>query len=587
MRHKSPFPLVWFALASLVACDSRQHATDAALAGSAPAGGYADLVIRDTPVYTLDQEQPWAEAVAIRGGEIVMVGSNRQADRWTGPGTRVISQPGGMVLPGFQDAHIHAFQSGVDLFKCDMHIEPHTVQTYLDKVRECANAAPVDGWITGEGWSTSAFAHDGYPDRKMLDEIAPDHPVFLLSDDAHTGWANSRAMQIAGITAETPDPINGQIVHDADTGELSGVFLETPATDLITVHVPPPTDRQLDDGMQYVIRFLHSLGITAIQDASVSIKPDDPLRELATHRRYADSGELKLHAVLSLEWDDSRGLEQIPELVRASETYDGGLLNTRTVKFWLDGIIETNTAAMLEDYTDHPGFKGALQVPPDILDEAVAQLDKLGFQIHVHAIGDAAVRAALDAFAFARQRNGPTNGRHHIAHVQIIDPGDIHRFAELNVTANVSPLWAQEDESQTEMILPSVGPERYRWSYPFNSLLKAGARIAFGSDWSVTSPDPLLAIETAVTRINPTEPATPVFLPDERITLEDAIAAATLNAAYVNHLDDRTGSIETGKLGDLVVLDRNLFEIDPSAISEAKVVATLFGGEVVYHRPEP
>jgi predicted amidohydrolase YtcJ len=195
------------------------------------------------------------------------------------------------------------------------------------------------------------------------------------------------------------------------------------------------------------------------------------------------------------------------------------------------------------------------------------------------------VREGLDAFEYARERNGPTNGRHHLAHVEFVDPADIGRFAELNVTANFSPLWAVEDEYLTELTLPRVGPERYRWTYPINSIVQANGRIAFGSDWNVSSPDPLLAIETAITRIEPLQGQTPVFMPQERITLDQALAAATINAAYVNHLDDRTGSIEVGKLGDLVILDTNLFEVEPAAISDARVVATLFGGEVVYERP--
>lgn len=587
MQKKSTVFLIASSLLTLSACHSHSDPSNALRHSAAPAGGYADVVIRDTAVYTLNEEQPWAQAVAIRGDKIVMVGSNQDVESWTGPESRVIAQPGGMVLPGFQDAHIHAFQSGVEHFQCDLHIEPYTLQNYLSRVQACAEDSPGDGWIVGEGWWSNAFRPSGYPTKEPLDDILPDRPVFLLSNDAHIAWANSKAMEIAGITAATPDPVNGRILHDSNTGEPTGAFLETPATDLIAAHVPPPPTSQLDAGMRYVIHFLHSMGITAFQDASVSIDPQDPLRELETHRRHADSGELKMHAVLSLEWDGARGLEQIPELVRASAKYDGGLLNTRTVKFWLDGIIELSTAALLEDYTDQPGFKGALQISPDILNEAVAQLDELGFQIHIHAIGDAAVREALDAFEFALQRNGPTNGRHHIAHVQFIDPGDVRRFAELNVTANVSPLWAQEDEALTELTLPRVGPERYRWNYLFNSILKSGGRIAFGSDWSTTSPNPLLGIETAVTRIDPEANNTPVFLPDERITLAQAIAAATLDAAWVNHLDDRSGSIEAGKLGDLVVLDTNLFEIEPSAISDAKVVVTLFGGEVVYRRGEP
>ncbi|HLF29720.1 MAG TPA: amidohydrolase [Xanthomonadales bacterium] len=570
-------------LVVLAGCGPREEANaPVEVAGATP---FANIVVRDTAVYTLNAAQTWAQAVAIRDGRIVMVGSNEEAAAFTGPATRVFSQPGGMVLPGFQDAHTHPLSSGVDQFDCNLDIQPQERQAYLDKVAECARTMSDRSWISGGGWSVTAFPPNGIPHKAMLDAVVADRPVVFFSIDGHTAWANSKALEIAGIIAATPDPPNGRIDRDPETGEPVGSFQES-AMDLIRAWLPPPPQSQIDDGMRYTIGYLHSLGITAMQEANASVDPQSPLQQLATYRRFADTGELKIHTVISLGWDSSKGLEQIHSLVRVREQYDGGLLNTRTVKFFLDGVVEPSTAALLQDYSDQPGYKGELQVAPEILNEAVAQLDALGFQVHIHVIGDGAVRAALDAFQFALERNGPSNGRHHLAHVEFVDPADLHRFAQLNVTATFSALWAVEDDYLTELTLPRVGPERYRWTYPINSVLQANGRIAFGSDWNVSSPDPLLAIETALTRIEPLAGLTPVFMPQERITLEQAVAAATLNAAYVNHLDDVSGSIEVGKLGDLVILDRNLFEIDPSAISDAKVVATLFGGEVVYERRE-
>jgi hypothetical protein len=549
------------------------------------AAQFADVVVRDARVYTLDPQQPWAEAVAIRDGLIVLVGTGAQAQELTGPDTRVISQPGGLVLPGFQDAHLHPLSSGVDQFDCNLDIQPQEQQAYLDAISACASRMPDRAWISGGGWSVTAFPPDGIPNKALLDAIVPDRPMVFSSIDGHTAWTNSKAMEIAGITAATADPVNGRIDRDPVSGEPVGSFQEA-AMALIRAHVPPPPQSQIDDGMRYTIKYLHSLGITSMQEAAAGIEPENPLHALETYRRFADSGELQINTVISLLWDNAKGLEQIHNLVRAREQYNGGLLNTSTVKIFMDGVVEPRTAALLADYSDQPGYKGELQVKPEALNEAVAQLDELGFQVHIHVIGDGAVRAALDAFEFAQKRNGVTNGRHHLAHVEFVDPADTARFAELNVTATFSPLWAVEDAYLTELTLPRVGPERYRWTYPINSIVAANGRVAFGSDWNVSSPDPLLAIETAVTRVEPLEGKTPVFMPQERITLEQAIAAATINAAYVNHLDDRTGSLEAGKQGDVVILDTNLFEIEPAGISDAKVVATLFRGEVVYARQQ-
>ncbi len=579
MRRLSDLSLVVISLAVLVACEPAAEPDPASTAENTVDA--ADLVIRDTAVYTLNPDQPWAEAVASREGQIIFVGSNADAERLTGPDTRVISAPGGLVLPAFQDAHVHPLTSGIDQFDCSLDITPQSAEAYVNKVRECQVSMPDRAWLTGGGWSVTAFPPNGIPNKALLDAVVSDRPAVFFSIDGHTAWANSRAMEQAGITASTPDPLNGRIDRDPQTGEALGSFQES-AMELLRAHMPPPPVSQIDQGMRYTIDFLHSLGITAMQEANASIDADDPWQALASYRRFADSGELGIRTVVSLGWDNDKGLEQIHQLERVRDQYNGGLLNTNTVKIFLDGVVEPSTAALLQDYSDQPGYKGELQVPPDVLNEAVAQLDAAGFQVHIHVIGDAAVRAALDAFEYALKRNGASDGRHHLAHVQFVDPADIHRFHELNVTATFSALWAVEDDYLTELTLPRVGPERYRWTYPINSILQANGRIAFGSDWNVSSPDPLLAIETAVTRIEPTQQSTPVFMPQERISLEQAIQAATLNAAYVNHLDDLSGSIETGKLADLVVLDTNLFEIEPAAISEARVTHTVFEGEVVY-----
>lgn len=548
----------------------------------------ADVVIRDAAVYTLNPEQPFAEAVAIRDGRIIFVGALTEAEPLIGADTRVISQPGGMVLPGFQDAHVHPYTSGIDQYDCNMDLQPIAPETYVAKAKQCYETMTDRKWIKGGGWIMTAFGANPIPNKALLDAVIPDKPAIFYSSDGHTAWTNSLALQAAGITAETPDPVNGRIDRDPVTGEPVGSLQES-AMHLVGDLVPPPPEKQRNDAMRYALDYLHSLGITAMQEAYVSVDPEDPLQALETYQAFADRDELKMHTGVSLLWDSDKGLEQIHDILAAREKYNGRGLRVNTVKMFLDGVVEPSTAVLIDDYTDQPGFKGELQIPADLLNEAVRQLDADGFQVHIHVIGDGAVRAALDAFEYTQYLNGKSNGRHTVAHVQFISPQDIARFAELDVTAIFSALWAGgEDEFLTELTLPRVGPERYRWTYPMQSLIEAKGRVAFGSDWNVSSPDPLLAIEAAVTRGNVFDPGIPVFLPQERISLEDAIKAATLNSAYVNHLDGRTGSIEVNKLGDLVVLDRNLFEIDPAEISDASVMTTLFGGKVIFQAaPNP
>lgn len=576
----------------LIACKQETEITaatepaDANAADTVQVANAADLLIRDAAVYTLNPEQPWAEAVTVKDGRIVFVGDLVEAEKLVGPTTQVISQAGGMVLPGFQDAHLHPYTSGIDQFDCNMDLEPMVPETYVAKAKQCYETMTDREWISGGGWNLTAFGANPIPNKALLDEVIPDKPAVFFSSDGHTAWTNSAALQAAGITSETPDPANGRIDRDPVSGEPVGSLQES-AMDLVRSLLPPPPESQRNAAMSYALDYLHSLGITAMQEAYVSIKEDDPLQGLETYRAFADRGELNMHTVLSLRWDSNKGLEQIHDLIAARDKYKGGLINTSTVKMFLDGVVEPRTAALLQDYSDQPGFKGELQIPVETLNEAVRQLDAAEFQVHIHVIGDAATRAALDAFEYTRHLNGKSNGRHHLAHAQFIDPDDFSRFAELDVTATFSAIWAGgEDKFLTELTLPRVGPERYRWTYPINSIIQANGRVAFGSDWNVTSPDPLLAIETAVTRGNAFDPSVPVFMPQERISLEDAIRAATLNSAYVNHLDSRTGSIEPGKLADLIILDKNLFEIDPSEISDATVQKTLFAGKVIFQVAE-
>ncbi|MBI2969860.1 MAG: amidohydrolase [Gammaproteobacteria bacterium] len=541
---------------------------------------FAELVFRNASVYTVVPGSSWAQAVAVSNGTILYAGDDGGAAAWMGPRTKVIDLGGKMLLPAFQDAHVHPLDAGVDYQLCPLFAYT-TADEYVQAVGKCADARPGGDWVIGSGWLLSAFPPEGIPDKKLLDAVSADRPVALTSADGHSLWTNTRAMAIAGITANTPDPPNGRIDRDPRSGQLLGSFQES-AMDLIRLHTPPPSTGQLLDALRYSVRLMNGFGITAWQDASVAVQPDDPFQALNIYREVRESGELTVHVVESLLWDNDRGLEQLDEIRDAARLYAADGLNTRTVKIFLDGVVETQTAALIEDYTDRPGFSSQLQVAPGVLNEAVTRLDADGFQVHIHAIGDRAVRAALDAFEQARSINGSNDNRHHIAHVQMVHPDDQGRFVELAVVANFQPLWAFADDYIVDLTYPRIGEERIKYVYPIGSLRRSGATVAFGSDWSVSSVNPLEGIEVAVTRMGPAGETTEAFLPEQRIDLADAIAGYTRNAAYVNHLDATTGTIETGKRADLIVLDRNLFEIQPAEISDARVLLTLFGGRVVY-----
>jgi len=558
---------------------SGQPAAQGVGAGSAGGGGQpaktrADVVLHGGPVYTMDAVRSWAEAVAIKGDKIVYVGSSKGAAAYIGSKTKVVDLGGRMLLPAFQDAHIHPISSGTSQsVSCNLH-EETTREAYTKKVAEYAAAHPSASWIRGDGWLLPAFP-GGIPDKRLLDAVVPGRPVYLESKDGHTAWVNSKALEIAGITKTTPDPAGGRIDRDPKTGEAVG-SLQDSAMSLVSDKIPPYTPDERKNGLRYALRMLARYGVTSFQDASVG--PED----LETYRALDAAGELTARVVASLWWERSKGLEQIPAFLNERRTYTRGHVRATTVKIMQDGVFEAQTAALLKPYVGKGEQKGLSMVDPELLKKAVTELDHDGFQVHFHAIGDAAIRQCLDAVEAARRTNGARDARHHIAHIQLFDPSDIPRFRTLGVVANFQPLWAFADDYITELTLPFLDAERQRWIYPIGSLLKSGAVVAFGSDWSVSSANPLEELEVAVTRMGPNGETKTPYLPDERIDLRDALAAFTLDAAYVNFQDDRTGSIEAGKLADLIVLDRDLFTIPPAQISETKVLLTLLGGKPIF-----
>ncbi|GAA1932651.1 amidohydrolase [Nocardioides hwasunensis] len=493
-------------------------------------------------------------------------------------GARVVDVAGALLLPGFTDAHVHPIQGGLERLGCDLSELPVDSGRYLAHVQAYAASHPGREWVQGGGWAMAAFP-GGLPTAAALDEAVPDRPVALVNRDHHGMWISSRALELAGITRATPDPLDGRIERDAD-GEPTGVLHEG-AMDLIAHVLPAADDAAMHAGLMEGQRFLHSLGVTSWQDAIVgtyaNMRDGGP-----TYARAAGTGDLTGTVVGALWWDRSRGSEQVAELVAKRTEWSRGRFVASAVKIMQDGVAENQTAALVEPYLDRCGHAtgnaGISFVDPAALRGHVAELDRHGFQVHVHGLGDRGVREALDAL----EGTSPDR-RHHVAHLQLVHPDDVGRFAALGVAANIQALWACHDDQMTELTVPFLGAARAARQYPFGDLHRTGARLVAGSDWPVSTPDPLAAIHTAVHRTAYGEPApagTDPFLPEQALPIEVAFAAYTSGSAWVNHRDD-AGTIAPGSVADLVVLDRDPFAT-PDEIGAARVRSTWIDGECVH-----
>lgn len=536
----------------------------------------AALILEAGSVVTMNPAHPQAEAVAVAGGKIVYVGPSAGVRKFRAKDTRVIDLPGRMVLPGFQDSHIHLVTGGMALAQCDLN-GLQTREEIFARIKIYAAEHPEKAWIEGRGWDLPIFP-GANPNKADLDRLIPDRPAFLSAADGHSAWVNSRALKIAGITAKTTDPEGGRIERERGRGEPSGTLRET-AQRLVSRHVPEPGAAEYVDGLRRGLALANRAGITSIIEASAS----DEI--LAAYQSLDRAGELTVQVLASIHVDPKKGTGQVPELVRKRGTFVGAHLRSSAVKIFVDGVIESHTAALFEPYLDRPGDRGRALLEQGEFDRLAEALEKPGFQIHIHAIGDGAVRLSLNAFEAARKANGPLDLRHHIAHLELIDPADIPRFKALGVVANFQPLWAYPDLYITQLTEPILGPERSRRLYPIGSVLRSGAVIAGGSDWPVSSLNPFEAIQVAVTRRSPEDSGGAPWLPDECIDLRAALAAYTVNGAYLSHREAEAGSIETGKSADLVVLDRNLLAVSPFDIHNARVLLTLLEGKVVYRDP--
>jgi predicted amidohydrolase YtcJ len=540
----------------------------------------ADVVLRNGKIYTADKERAIKQAIALKGNTIVAVGSDADVAPLIGSGTKVIDLGGKLVLPGFIDTHIHPIIGALNGPKCSLAGVKATIDALKSVIQDCLaeDHGGADEWFEAaqlDNYGFSATAND-------LDGIETNRPIALWGNDGHTVWVNSRGLALLGVTAETPDIPGGKIARDAK-GAPTGYFADS-ASIFVDEKIPSPPLEEKAALTAAELRRMSAYGITSLMDAFVT-----PAEEKVWRMLY-DTGRLPMRVRMAIyvadRSDDSD--EAVARLVAASKAGDVNpdFLHSGVVKVFADGVMEypAQTAALLKPYLDKNGkptkHSGELYFDPQRFARLVQKLDAAGLTVHVHAIGNRAVRASLDAFAAARAANGDRDNRHQIAHLQLVDPADFPRFKELGVIADFQLEWAKREPATEGPLEPYLGADRYRYLYPAGSLHRAGATIIGGSDWDISSYNPFRAFQAAVTRAGG-EGQRPLNS-DERIPLETAIDAYTINAAYAMKQDKTTGSLEAGKRADLVVLDRDILTIDPETIDDTKVLATYLDGRLVH-----
>ena len=538
----------------------------------------ADVIVTNARVYTVNPQQKWADAIAIRGDKIVAVGETAKIEGYRGAATKVIDAGGRLVLPGFTDCHIHFMDGSLGLTRVDLN-DAASVAEIQKRVKAYADAHPGEPWIQGMGWTYPTFAPSGLPNKKILDEVVPDRPVYLVAFDGHSSWANSKALAMAGIDRNTADPPNGKIVRD-DMGEATGALKEA-AGELVDAKIPKPTRAERLDALRKGVHEANRVGLARVHSAGQDFEYLDLYKELRSR------GDLTLRFYVSY-FLDPPGLtpQSIALIEQARRDYKDDWISGGVVKTMLDGVVEAHTAAMLTPYSDDPSQSGKLFWDPEKYKATVADLDARGLQIFTHAIGDKAVRLALDAYQNAAQVNHTKDARHRIEHIETISAQDIDRFGKLGVIASMQPLHSYPDADTLDIWARNIGPERASRPWVWRSIQQKGGALAFGSDWPVVTLNPWPGVQTALTRQTSEGNPPGGFVPLQRLNLEDTIRAYTLGAAFAGHREKTEGSLEAGKLADLIVLDRDLFTIEPSEIGKTEVLITMVGGKVVYESPK-
>jgi predicted amidohydrolase YtcJ len=523
----------------------------------------ADLIVTGGAIHTADPDAPLAQAMAVSGGIIVAVGSAEEIEPYRGSGTASIDLGGRAVIPGLIDAHAHVFNLGMFLRTVDL-VGTSGVEEIAARVREAAAGRPEGQWVLGRGWDQNDWAVQVFPTAAALDSAAPDHPVWLTRVDGHAGWANRRAMELAGITAETPDPEGGRIVRDG-AGNATGVFIDN-AEDLIEAAIPAPSPDELAARLDAAQDRMVSVGLTGVHDMGTEAEEVELLRE------WAEAGRLLPRIVSYLDSSDTTLMSDLDSIAAAGLAGAGDRFRIRGVKFYADGALGSRGAALLEPYSDDPGNEGLLVTPPATLETQVGRARELGLQPAIHAIGDRGNQVALDAIAAA-------GGSSRIEHAQVVAPEDIPRFAELDVIASMQPTHATSDMYWAE---DRVGPERIQGAYAWRRMLDAGVALACGSDFPVESANPFFGLYAAVTRQDQENLPAGGWRPGERLTREEALACFTRWVAEAAGMESEVGSLQMGKRADFLVLDRDIMDVDAEEIWRTQVLRTVIDGETVY-----
>lgn len=537
----------------------------------------ADTILARGKIYTGNSEQPWAQAVAIRDGKIVAVGDEQTILKLRSGATNVIDAGGHLVLPGFVDCHVHFIGGSLGLGRVDLE----GAKNYSDiqqRLRDYGAKHPGKDWVLGRGWNYAMFGSESLPEKKYLDEIFPERPVLLAGYDGHTYWANSKALALAGITSTTPDPPNGFIVRDAK-GEATGALKES-AHRIVDRVVPSPSRDENLAALRAGMKWANEHGLTRVHSAGGDFEHLDLYDEL----RRQGQQTLRFYISYFLNPPELR-TSDLDSIEAARKRFHNDWIDANAVKMMVDGVVESHTAAMLDPYSDDSSTKGKLFWDPAKYFAAVAELDKRGLQLFTHAIGEYGVRTALDAYEHAKESNHTDNRRPRIEHIETIASADIPRFGKLGIIASMQPLHSYPDADTLHVWARNAGPERASRAWAWKSISNAGGRLAFGSDWPVVTLNPWEGMQTAVTR--QTTEGTPEggFVPEQRLSVEETVRGYTLGAAYAGRREQTEGSIERGKLADLIIVSQDIFEIDPHRLAETKVLTTMVGGRVVYQAP--
>ncbi len=532
------------------------------------------LVLLNGKIATMDDKNPRANALVISGERIIYSGEDDVARDYITKETEVIDLKGRLVLPGFNDAHLHFLGGGLTLLRVDLK-DCKSFQEIEKRLREKVGKFQVGSWILGRGWDHTLFNQGNWPDKSFLDGIAPQNPVFLKRVDGHIGWANSLALQLAGINRDTPSPEGGIIVKDSLTGEPTGILMEK-GMDLIEKIIPKPSLDELTLAIREAAKETKRYGITSIQDNS-------DLDVIEVYKKLLEKNELKVKVS---EWLPLELIKNPEELKKLIETFPhkNNLLRFALLKIMADGTLGSRTAFLFEPFSDEPDKSGALLLEEKELEKMVSLADKFGYQVGIHAIGDRANHIVLNIYEKIKELNPKRERRHRIEHCSVLEEIDIPRFAELGVVASVQPAFWSSDRKWLQQRL---GKERLKRAYPFKSLLDSGAILSFGTDWPVESLNPMLGIYSAVTRdveaiksLRPVKTHNAASL--QKLTIEQAVKAYTLGSAYAQFQEKEKGSLEAGKLADIVVLSKDIFSIPSEKILETEVELTILGGEIIF-----